>query len=116
MQSEHKDDGGPAPLEEVDAYWRLYAFAVGRVLSADDVADIQQVLNDFNDEIGNSANAYHAARQQVLREIGGEELVQAAALADQWQSKVAVDRALAHFYAAAEKYEAKARKDTSHAE
>lgn len=95
-----------AKLEELDAYWRLYEFTTGRVLSDADVADIQQVLNDYNDEIGSQVEHYSNARDQVLREIGGEELLQAANKADTAQGKLACERALKHYYAKAAEAEA----------
>lgn len=94
-------------LEEIDPFWRLHAYAEGRVLSAEDVKDIQQVLNDYNDEIGENVDRHQAAREQVLREIGGEELVELAAKADSAQSAVAVERAMAHFRAKCLEYEGK---------
>jgi hypothetical protein len=95
------------PLEAIDPYWRVYAYVEGRVLSADDVKDIQQVLSDYNDEIGENADRMQAAREQVLREIGGEELVALAATADGLQASVAVERAMAHFNAKCAEYESK---------
>jgi hypothetical protein len=95
------------PLEEIDPFWRVNAFAEGRVLSAEDVKDIQQVLQDFNDEIGENGERYQQAREQVLHEIGGEELVELAAKADSLQSAVAVEKAMAHFRAKCAMYEAK---------
>lgn len=94
--------------EEIDPYWRLYAYAAGRVLSADDVADIQQVLRDYNDEIGENVDRLEAAREQVLREIGGDELVALAARADSLQSAVAVEKAMAHFARKCAEYEQRA--------
>jgi hypothetical protein len=94
--------------DDADEFFRVYAFEENRTLTAADIADIQKVLGDYNDEIGNQANLYQQAREHVLREIGGEELVRAAARADDAQSTVAVDRALAHFYKKAAEFEAKA--------
>jgi hypothetical protein len=86
------------PLEEISEYFRVYAWQAGRVLTDADISDVQKVLADYNDEIGEATNAYQLAREQVLREIGGDELVSAAANADAWQSSVAVSSALEHFY------------------
>ena len=97
------------PLEELDPYWRCYEWAAGRVLTAADVADLQKVLADYNDEIGEAANAYHNARIQVLHEIGGEALVKAAEEADEWQSSVAIGRAFEHFHRKSAEYAAKAK-------
>ena len=98
-----------APLEEVSEFFRVYAWQVGRVLTAEDIADVQKVLADYNDEIGESSAAYHNARQDVLREIGGDELVSAAAKSDEWQSAVFLSRALEHFHKKCAEYRDKAR-------
>jgi hypothetical protein len=100
------------PLEEIDPFWRLNNFAEGRVLSADDIRDIQQVLNDYNDEIGENADRMQSARECVLREIGGEELVALAAKADSLGSAVAVERAIAHFRAECARHEEAAARAT----
>lgn len=97
------------PLEETSEFFRVYGWTAGRVLSEADIADVQKVLSDYNDEIGESTNAYHNAREQVLREIGGEELVKAAAEAAEWQSSVALSRAFEHFHRKSAEYAAKAK-------
>lgn len=97
------------PLDEISEYFRVYAWQEGRVLSASDIADVQKVLADYNDEIGEATNAYHAARQQVLREIGGDELVKAAEESDKWQSAVALGRAFEHFHKKSAEYRDKAK-------
>lgn len=97
------------PLEEISEYWRVYGWAAGRVLSEADIADVQKVLNDYNDEIATSTDAYHNAREQVLHEIGGDELVKAAAEASEWQSSVAISRAFEHFHRKSAEYAAKAK-------
>jgi Ser/Thr protein kinase RdoA (MazF antagonist) len=96
-------------LEEVSEYFRVYAWKAGRVLTDADIADVQKVLADYNAEIGDATNAYHQAREQVLREIGGDELVEAAAKSDQWQSAVALSRAFEHFHKKSAEYRDKAK-------
>lgn len=98
-----------APLEEISEYFRVYAWEAGRVLSEADIADVQKVLADYNDEIGEATNAYHIAREAVLREIGGDELVKAATEAKEWQSAVFLGRALEHFHKKAAEYRDKAK-------
>lgn len=97
------------PLEDVSEYFRVYAWEAGRVLSEADIADVQKVLADYNDEIGESTNAYYAARIDVLREIGGEALVQAALASDKWQSAVSLERAMVHYHRKSAEFEAKAK-------
>ncbi len=101
------------PLEEISEYFRVYAWRSGRVLTDADIADLQKVLDDYNDDIGDATNAYHQAREQVLREIGGDELVRAAAESDQWQSAVALSRAFEHFHKKSAEYRDKAKADPS---
>lgn len=55
--------------DEPDAYFRCYAWAEGRVLSAADVADLQEVLKDFNDELGKQAELFCEARREALYAI-----------------------------------------------
>lgn len=97
------------PLEETSEYFRVYAWAAGRVLTDADIADVQKVLADYNDEIWLATNAYHEARENVLREIGGEELVKAASEAIEWQSAVSLSRAFEHFHRKSAEYAAKAK-------
>lgn len=92
-----------------DPYWGCYEWQAGRVLSEADVADLQRVLADYNDEIGLATNAYHEARLQVLREIGGEALVTAAEAADSWQTAVAIEKAMEHYHRKSAEYAAKAK-------
>lgn len=88
---------------------RLYDLGVGHVLTAQDVKDIENLLADYNDEIGSSADAYNRAREQVLHEIGGEELVKAAGTADDWAANVSIIRAMEHYYRKAREYGTKAK-------
>lgn len=85
-------------MSDDDPYFRAYAFKVGRVLSEQDVADIQQVLADHNDEIQKSADAFYEGRIAAIHEIGGDELV--AAMTAKWdaEAKEVIDRIMAkHF-------------------
>jgi hypothetical protein len=77
---------------------RLYGLGEGHVLSADDVRDIQNLIADNNDELESSTELFHRARIDVLRELGGEELVRVAEARDAAITKQAVDRAMAKFY------------------
>ena len=85
-------------MSDDDPYFRCYTFKAGRVLSEQDVADLQQVLADHNDEIQKSADAFHEGRIAGIHEIGGDELV--AAMTAKWdaESKAIVERIMAkHF-------------------
>jgi len=88
---------------------RLLDLGEGHVLTARDVTDIRALCDDYNDEIGNASNAYGAARENVLREIGGDDLVKAAEAAAEWQSAVAVSRAFEHFHKKSAEYRDKAK-------
>lgn len=61
------DDAGP--------YFRAYALAAGHTLTVQDVADIQAVLCEHNDLIGEQSEQHHNGYIQALRDIGGDELV-----------------------------------------
>jgi hypothetical protein len=101
------------PLDEISEFFRVHEWKAGRVLTDADIADLQKVLADYNDEIASAVNAYHEARDDVLREIGGEELRQAAEAADNWQSAVSMERALTHYHRKAAEFEAKAKSTPS---
>lgn len=83
-----------------DPYFRLYAFGIGRVLSEQDVADIQQVLKDYNDEMEAHIDVHQLVRIETLREIGGSELIAAVEAKDEAIVRAAVAKALARFEAA----------------
>lgn len=91
----------------MDEYWRCFEWVTGRVLTDADVADLQKVLNDYNDEIGTQTQHYCDARRQVLFEIGGQELVDAASAADDARAAVSVERAMAHYRKVCAEIEAK---------
>lgn len=73
---------------------RLYGLGVGHVLTAEDVKDVQNLIADYNDEIGNGSDAFHDGRLYMAREIGGEALVAAINAKDGAQIKRSVDRAM----------------------
>ena len=85
------DDGGP--------FFRAYGLSVGHVLTEQDVADIQQVLADHNELIGEQADLYRRSRIDTLRELGGDALVDAGEAADDAMVKAACEKALARFHA-----------------
>lgn len=62
-------DGGEAE--------RLHGMKAGHLLSEADAHDLEVVLQDWNDEMGDSANSYHDGYLAALRDIGGDELVNA---------------------------------------
>ncbi len=92
MSTVEEDDGGP--------FFRVYALKAGDVLTEQDAADIQKVLEDFNEEISNAADTFHQGRMEALRDIGGDALVAAVEARDDATVKAAVDKALARFEAA----------------
>jgi len=73
----HKGYQTAKPEDDEGPYFRAYMFQPGRVLSAADVGDIQEVLRQHNDLIGEQTDIDHNARQSTLMEIGGAELVEA---------------------------------------
>jgi|GEM_PF-6315552 len=77
--------------EGMDGGEHVWGLGVGHVLTERDIAAIQQVLGDYNDEIMEATNAFHQGRQAALMEVGGQELLDAALDAD----KAFVDKATA---------------------
>lgn len=71
----------------------------GRVLSADDIKLIERLLREHDSELMEDVDRYHAARTQVLHEIGGQGLVDAAAKADFATSQISLKRAYASYAA-----------------
>lgn len=62
------------------AAWAETQWRVGRVLSADDVAMIEKLLKQHDDEMAEqidsfATGSFAAGREQVLRELGGQEFV-----------------------------------------
>lgn len=47
----------------------------GRVLSADDVTMIAKLIKQHDDEMAEQVDSFAAGREQVLRELGGQEFV-----------------------------------------
>jgi hypothetical protein len=69
----------------------------GRVLSAEDIALIERLLKEHGDEIWDQIEMFRAAREQVLHEIGGDELVEASKKADFAMAQVSLKRAYARY-------------------
>lgn len=82
-------DGGEAE--------RLDFLQVGHVLTEANVKDIDNMITDHNSELEATVDLYNDARIQVLREIGGEPLVQAAREADLTQANLSIATALLHY-------------------
>lgn len=54
---------------------RLYGLGVGHVLTAADVQDIQNLIADHNAMCGALPDAHHEGGRDVIRRIGGDELL-----------------------------------------
>lgn len=63
-------------LDDFDAYFTCHNLKAGDILSQHQVASIHKVLQDLDDEMEASVAIHSHAREQVLRELGGDELVQ----------------------------------------
>jgi len=87
------DDGGD------DAYFRAYMFQPGRELSISDVADIQTVLSEHNETLGELTDIHHEARMAAFHEIGGRELVDAVVAKQAARVDAIVAKALARIRA-----------------
>lgn len=53
---------------------RLYGLAAGHVLTEQDAKDIQNLIADNNDEIGNTVEIMHEAHQQAIRDMAPDKL------------------------------------------
>jgi len=67
----------PEKESEDGAFFRLYGLQAGHVLTDDDIRDVQTVLGEYNDEIDETTDAFYRIRMETIREIGGQELVEA---------------------------------------
>lgn len=56
---------------------RLHGLKAGHTLSADDERDIQTILGELHDEMTQATDAFYRIRMETIREIGGQELVEA---------------------------------------
>lgn len=65
----------------------------GRVLSADDVQMIADLLKQHDDEMHREIDMFASAREQVLRELGGQELVDLDAKSSELTGRLAWKRA-----------------------
>ena len=106
-QQQYKSSGDGGESE------RLYQLGVGHVLTEQNVKDIANLLTDYNSELEFAANVYHEARQQVLFEIGGQELVDLTNNEDQHIIANGVQRALKHFYEITQEKDRKRREAAS---
>lgn len=81
--------------DDMGAFFRLYGLSAGHTLTHQDMIDLEAVLAEYNDEIGNQSDKWHAARQQAYRDLGGDELVQLMDAKDEKRSREAVEHAMA---------------------
>ena len=86
-------------VREIDPdYESMPAIAItqwraGRVLSEDDVTLIGRLLKEHDDDMNREVDLYAAAREQVLRELGGQAMVDLAEKSDELTDKLAWERA-----------------------
>ena len=83
--------------DDMGAYFRLYGLTEGHALTKQDVIDLEAILAELNDEIGNQADKWHAAREQAFHDIGGDELVELMRQKDTTRSAEMVESAMAKF-------------------
>lgn len=65
----------------------------GRTLSAADVVMIAALLKELDDEMNQGVDAFSSGREQALRELGGQELVDMVERGDVAAGKLAYKRA-----------------------
>lgn len=85
------------PHGDAREWERLYALSVGHVITEQDVKDIQNLIADFNDEIGEIVEGY--TRQKVLHELGGQMLVDAVNASDLSGVEAAIQTAMKKYHA-----------------
>lgn len=75
---------------------RLYGLAVGHVLTEADVRDIQNLIADNNDEIGNTIEILHEAHRMAVADTAPdkEELINRIAVLE---CNLAVEKAMRHY-------------------
>lgn len=74
---------------------RLHNLSAGHVLTEQDALDLQNLLADWNDEMGRSTNIWHDGRLAAYREIGGDEMVALVQEADNVERRRLAKRAIA---------------------
>lgn len=98
---------GPGECHGDGHEWeRLYGLGIGHVMTESDVADIKNLLADWDDEMGEATNAHHEGRIQALHDIGGDKLVAAANAVDSALADRAVAQAMKIFDERRKKLEA----------
>jgi hypothetical protein len=85
--------------DDMGAYFRLYGLAEGHALTKQDIIDLEAILAELNDEIGNQAEKAHEIRLAAFREIGGDELVKIIEAKDKAQRDRVVAGVMAKFKA-----------------
>lgn len=63
-------------------FFRVYEFSAGRVLTEDDVKDIQLLLSELNTQEEIRTDEFHNGRENALMEIGGADLLTAVQMRD----------------------------------
>lgn len=63
-------------------FFRVYEFSAGRVLTEDDVKDIQLLLSELNTQEEIRTDEFHNGREDALMEIGGADLLTAVQMKD----------------------------------
>ena len=81
-------------LDQPDAYFRVYAWAEGRVLSAGDVADLQKVLTDHNDALGEAAQAFGHGYDEAMAKVDRADVAALVKEVDAIKGKLAIEKAL----------------------
>lgn len=85
----------PAHGDDASGHERVYMLnTVGHVLTEQDVADIAELLDDHNEQIGEAASDFHRGGLEALRRIGGDQLVNAVETRDEIKTSEIVDRAM----------------------
>lgn len=76
----------------------LTQWRAGRVLDQADEDMLMRYLREVDEEENQRVDDYQMAREQILRELGGDELVRAFAEDDESMSAKAIQAAMQKFY------------------
>jgi hypothetical protein len=83
---------------EYEEIFSIMGWQPGRVLTEQDVTDLQRMIAQHEDEAESAVEAYHQTRKQILSEIGGEELVKFSETLDEESFNKSLQKALARYY------------------
>lgn len=76
---------------------RLWGLSAGHVLTEQDVADIQNLISDYNDEIGQTSDVHHKVWQRAIRDVEPSKAILAERIAA-LETDLLVEKGMTNFY------------------